>query len=637
MASSKGRPAGGSVLRTIASPADLRDLNEPELLSLCAEIRQHLIEKVCATGGHLGANLGVVELTVAAHRVFDSPADAIVYDTGHQTYVHKMLTGRLGDFDGLRAQGKLAGYPTRAESAHDWIENSHASTALAYADGLAKAARMRGSDRRVLALIGDGALTGGLAWEGLNNLSATPEQPVTVLLNDNGRSYDPTVGGLAHHLRELRADPDSRTPGRNLFEALGLVYLGPVDGHDVVAVENALRHADRLGRTVVVHCVTEKGRGYAPAEQDLADRMHAVGVIDPATGASVSSAAPSWTGVFGWEIAELGARHANLVCVTAAMLRPVGLTRFADHYPDRVFDSGIAEQHAVCSAAALAMSGLHPVVCLYATFLNRAFDQVLLDVALHRQPVTFVLDRAGITGPDGPSHHGLWDSSILNVVPGLRVAAPRDPASLRELLAEAVTDESGPTVLRFPKAAVGEDIPAASRTDGLDILHRSPRMPLDVLLVSVGVMATPAVAAAKALSADGIGVTVVDPRWISPITPALVTLAQRHRLTVTIEDAARTGGTGALLAQACADGGHHTRIRSLGLPREFIEHGARADLLDQYGLTAAGIVAEVHLGLGISRSAPVDSVIPANSEPGLAGDAFLATPSTSGTTPHRHS
>ncbi|GAA2777759.1 1-deoxy-D-xylulose-5-phosphate synthase [Crossiella cryophila] len=565
----------------------LRELSATELDRLTAAIRELLITKVCAAGGHLGPNLGVVELTTALHRVFRSPHDRIVFDTGHQSYVHKILTGRADGFDTLRAAGGLAGYPQRAESEHDLVENSHASTALSYADGLAKAHQLRGeSDRRVVAVIGDGALTGGLAWEALNNLGGST-RPVVVVLNDNGRSYDPTVGGLADHLTTLRAnEPD---PGSTLFQRIGLTYLGPVDGHDIPALEAAFRTAVELDRPVLVHCVTQKGRGYLPAETDAADHMHGIGVLDPATGTAKSGGAPSWTSLFGAEMADLGAEHPEVVALTAAMLRPVGLHRFAQRYPDRIFDVGIAEQHAVTSAAGLAMGGLHPVVCLYATFLNRAIDQVLMDVALHQLPVTFVLDRAGITGPDGPSHHGMWDLALLSQVPGMRVASPRDTTQLAALLREAVAVKTGPTALRFPKASAGQDIPARNRMDGLDILYRGEHQPLDVLLVSAGVLAGPALAAAELLAHHHIGVTVVDPRWLFPINPTLVHLAARHRLVVTVEDGLRTGGLGTALAQACADARVATPVHNLGLPAAFLDHGARGDILTACGLDAENI------------------------------------------------
>ncbi|WP_345564620.1 1-deoxy-D-xylulose-5-phosphate synthase [Nonomuraea rosea] len=626
MSASPAASPVSAALEDLTGAEDLRGLDAGQLAELAARIRAFLIDKVCATGGHLGVNLGVVELTLALHRVFDSPRDVLLFDTGHQAYVHKILTGRAGRFDTLRQAGGLSGYPSQAESPHDWVENSHASTALSYADGIAKALHLQGElsgardgvtdgaiegtgaehagdgGRRVVAVIGDGALTGGLAWEGLNNLAARPERPVIVVLNDNGRSYAATVGGIAAHLAVLRqhagarvggAPPDGAPPAdKNLFEQLGLAYIGPVDGHDLGALERALHHAARLRRTVVVHAVTHKGRGYPPAEADQADHMHGIGVLDPATGAPARVATgPSWTSVFGREITQIAERRRDVVAVTAAMLHPVGLTEFAERFPERVFDVGIAEQQAVCSAAGLAMAGLHPVVCVYATFLNRAFDQVLMDVALHRLPVTFVLDRAGITGPDGASHHGMWDPSVLAVVPGLRLCAPRDPARLRELLSEAV-DARGPTVLRFPKATAGTDIDAIGQVDGIDILYCGDH-PMDVLIVSTGTLADQALAAAWQLNADGIGVTVIDPRWALPIPAAVVRLTARHRLAITLEDATRTGGIGSAITQACADAGVPTPVRNLGLPPDFLPAGDRRLLLERSGLTADAIAATV--------------------------------------------
>jgi 1-deoxy-D-xylulose-5-phosphate synthase len=474
-----------SLLSSITGPADLSGLSSVTLAALAQEIRQFLIAKVSGAGGHLGSNLGIVELTIAVHRVFNSPCDVLLFDTGHQAYVHKILTGRWAEFGSLRQVGGLSGYPSRTESLHDVIENSHASTALSYADDLAKAFAVQGiTDRRVVAVVGDGALTGGMCWEALNNLGAAPDRPVIIVLNDNSRSYSPTVGGVAHHLAP------KRETGQSLFENLGLTYLGPVDGHNITDVEDALRHACGLRRAVVVHCTTRKGKGYPPAECDDTDYLHTVGVIDPSTGQPLCPGKPTCTSAFAEEIATIGAERADVVCVTAAMLHPTGLDQFAARFPDRVFDVGIAEQHAVTSAAGLAIGGLHPVVALYSTFLSRAFDQLLMDVALHRLPVTLVLDRAGVTGPDGPSHHGMWDSSILPVVPGLRIAAPRDCTGLRELLREAISISDSPTVVRFPKATLGPDIPAFGRIGQCDVLRNDPAA--IGLLVAVGALAGPA-------------------------------------------------------------------------------------------------------------------------------------------------
>jgi 1-deoxy-D-xylulose-5-phosphate synthase len=557
----------------------LRRMSAPALRKLAAELRAVLISKVRETGGHLGPNLGAVELTIALHRVFRSPEDVLLFDTGHQAYVHKLLTGRR--FDDLRQAGGTSGYPSRTESPHDVIENSHASTALSYADGLAKSFAVKGTyDRRVVAVIGDGALTGGMAWEALNNLGGAPSRPVVVVLNDNGRSYAPTVGGLAEHLAALRAGRGDA----NLFTALGFAYLGPVDGHDTAALESAFRDAAAVGRPVVVHCVTEKGRGYPPAENDDADRMHAVSPVSSAGGRS-------WTSVFADSIVAIGEDRPDVVCLTAAMALPAGLGKFALRFPARMYDVGIAEQHAVTSAAGLAMGGLHPVVAIYSTFLNRAFDQVLMDVALHRLGVTFVLDRAGVTGPDGASHHGMWDASVLPVVPGLRMAAPRDPATLRELLTAAVSISDAPTVLRYPKATVGADIPAVRRTDGYDVLRDEPDAP--VLLVAVGPLAGACLDAAEELARHDVPVTVVDPQWTMPLHPGLLRLAAGFPLVLAVEDTTATGSLGARLAQALAATGERTCAATFALPGAFLPHASRAEILRAHGLDGNGIAATV--------------------------------------------
>ncbi|MFD7414298.1 1-deoxy-D-xylulose-5-phosphate synthase [Kitasatospora purpeofusca] len=595
-------PAGAGgfpLLAEIGAPAAVRALPPERLPELAREIRAFVIDRVAASGGHLGPNLGVVELTIALHRVFDSPRDTVLFDIGHQAYPHKILTGRAGAFGGLRQDGGLSGYPSRAESEHDVIENSHASTVLSYADGLARARQLSGEpDRAVVAVIGDGALTGGMAWEALNNLGAEPRRPVVVVLNDNGRSYAPTTGAVAAHLGALKAGAGEGRGAercRNLFTDLGLAYLGPVDGHDTAALESALRAARALGRTVVVHATTVKGKGYPPAEQDAADCLHAVGTIDPETGRPApasGSAAPSWTDVFGRELLRLAEERADVVALTASMLRPTGLQPMADRFPARVLDVGIAEQHAVTCAAGLALGGYHPVVAIYATFLNRAFDQVLMDVALHRLPVTFVLDRAGVTGPDGPSHHGMWDLSLLTMVPGLRIAAPRDPERLAVLLREAVATD-GPTVLRLPKGGPAAAVEPAARIDGIDLLHRSPCYPLEVLLVAVGPLAGACLEAAALLEDAGIGVTVADPGWVHPVGPALAAIAGRHRLAVTVEDGVRIGGIGAMIAQALQDARVTTPVTVLGLPPAFVPHGSRAELLARAGLDGPGIARSV--------------------------------------------
>jgi 1-deoxy-D-xylulose-5-phosphate synthase len=618
------RPYTGQVpvLDRIASPRDLRRLSDAELETLAAEIRTALVAAVSRTGGHLGPNLGVVELTLALHRVFDSPRDPIVFDTGHQSYVHKMVTGRRAQFDTLRQQGGLSGYPSRTESEHDWVENSHASTSLSYAEGLAKGYQLKGDgDRRVVAVIGDGALTGGMAWEALNNIAAQPHLPLVIVVNDNGRSYSPTVGGLAQYLDSLRTNPRyeraldlakrtlTRTPvvgptafaalhgvkqgvkdvlaPQGMFEDLGLKYLGPIDGHDRPAVEHALRAARGYPGPVIVHVLTEKGRGYDRAEQDEADLMHGPGPFDPATGRPTAAPATTWTSVFSDELVAIGQRRRDVVAITAAMLQPTGLKAFADRFPDRCFDVGIAEQHAMTSAAGLAMAGRHPVVAVYATFVNRAFDQVLMDVGLHRLPVTIVLDRAGVTGDDGASHNGMWDLSLLQLVPGIRLAAPRDAAQLRQLLDEAVEHSHGPTVVRFPKGAVVPDLPATQRLGTTDVLVRNGAQ--DVLVVAVGAMAPVGVEVAERLADHGIGVTVVDPRWVAPVDDSIVDLARRHRLVLTIEDNGRVGGVGSRIAQTLRDAGVTTPLRDAGIPQEFLDHAKRATILTEIGLTAQNL------------------------------------------------
>ncbi|RKT54455.1 1-deoxy-D-xylulose-5-phosphate synthase [Saccharothrix australiensis] len=585
----------------ITRPTDVAALDADRLPGLAAQVRSLLIDRVAATGGHLGAGLGVVELTIALHRVFRSPQDVLVFDTGHQTYPHKALTGRALEFTTLRQAGGLSGYPNRGESPHDWVENSHASVSLAWADGIAKVLALRAeTDRRVIAVLGDGALTGGVAWEGLNNLASAPDRPVIVVLNDNGRSYDPTVGGVAAHLRRLRR----REAGAgNLFTALGLDYLGPVDGHDIDALCTAFRRAAGARRPVIVHAITRKGHGYPPAEADESDHMHACGIIDPLTGRPAKPPKPTWTDVFEEEIAAIAQVRADVVALTAGMRLPTGLGTLSRSRPGAVFDSGIAEQHLLASAAGLATGGTHPVVALYSTFLHRAFDQLLLDIALHRLPVTLVLDRAGITGPDGPSHHGMWDLTLLAAVPGMRVACPRDPERLCELLHEAV-DVAGPTALRFPKEPATEDIPALTRMSGMDVLHRTDRRPLDVLLVAIGATAPACLRAATLLAEQGVGVTVVDPRWAWPPPDPLLRSIARHRVTVTAEDGVAAGGIGSRLAQAAA----HHRVHVVGLPTSFLAHGTREQVLTRAGLTGTAIAATARAELSrLTAGAPSGS------------------------------
>ena len=616
------------MLEQIRGPADLQHLTQAQLEELAREIRDFLIHKVAATGGHLGPNLGVVELTLALHRVFDSPHDPILFDTGHQAYVHKMLTGRCRDFETLRKKDGLSGYPSRSESEHDWVESSHASSALSYADGLAKAFELNGHrNRHMVAVVGDGALTGGMCWEAMNNIAAS-RRPVVIIVNDNGRSYAPTIGGFAEHLAALRLQPgyervleegrkavrgvpmigefcyqcmhsikagikDALSP-QVMFTDLGLKYVGPIDGHDEHAVENALRHARAFNAPVVVHVVTRKGMGYAPAENDEDDQMHACGVIDPETGLARSVPGPGWTATFSDTLIQIAAERRDVVAITAAMPGPTGLNAFRAKYPDRFFDVGIAEQHAMTSAAGLAMGGMHPVVAIYSTFLNRAFDQIMMDVALHKLPVTMVLDRSGVTGPDGASHNGMWDLSILGVVPGMRVAAPRDGARLAEELTEAIDVNDGPTAVRFPKGDVGQEVPALERRGAVDVLA-APVQGLsdDVLLVAVGPFATMALAVAERLRNQGIGVTVVDPRWVLPVPEEIVAMAAGHKLVVTLEDNGVHGGVGSAVSGALRRAEVDVPCRDVALPQQFFDHASRGEVLDSVGLTERNVARQV--------------------------------------------
>ncbi|MEV0323464.1 1-deoxy-D-xylulose-5-phosphate synthase [Streptomyces sp. NPDC050658] len=634
------------LLTRIRGPRDLDRLSQEELIQLAGEIRTFLVDAVSKTGGHLGPNLGVVELTIAMHRVFESPQDKILFDTGHQGYVHKLLTGRQ-DFSGLRTKGGISGYPSRAESDHDVIENSHASTVLGWADGLAKANQVRGKDDHVVAVIGDGALTGGMAWEALNNIAAAKDRPLVIVVNDNERSYAPTIGGLANHLATLRTtdgyerflargkDLLERTPvvgkplyetlhgakkglkdfiaPQGMFEDLGLKYVGPIDGHDIEALESALQRAKRFGGPVIVHCITEKGRGYKPAEEDEADHFHGIGPIHPDTGLPIAAGGMDWTSVFGEEMVKLGREREDIVAITAAMLQPVGLQKFAKAFPDRVYDVGIAEQHAAVSAAGLATGGLHPVFAVYATFLNRAFDQLLMDVALHKCGVTFVLDRAGVTGSDGASHNGMWDMSILQCVPTLRIAAPRDADQVRMQLREAVEVKDAPTVVRYSKGAVGPAVKAVGKVGGMDVLRKAATTRPDVLLVSVGALAPMCLEIADLLNKQGITTTVVDPRWVKPVDEAMAPLAEQHRVVVTVEDNSRAGGVGSAISQALRDAGVDVPLRDFGIPPRFLDHASRKEVMTEIGLTAPDIARQVtglvaKLDGRFERAAAVDSV-----------------------------
>jgi 1-deoxy-D-xylulose-5-phosphate synthase len=610
------------MIEQIKSPKDLAALSAADLNELAAEIRTFLIDKVTKTGGHLGPNLGVVELTIAIHRTFDSPKDAVLFDTGHQSYVHKILTGRSEGFDLLRQKGGLSGYPSRFESEHDVIENSHASTALSWGDGISRGFSLTGqSDRHVVVVVGDGALTGGMSWEALNNIATAEARNLVIVVNDNERSYSPTIGGMATYLSTLRVtrgyekfldwgkDVLQRTPvvggpiydtlhgmkkgikdiiaPQGMFEDLGLKYIGPIDGHDIEAMEKALLKAKTFGAPVILHAITEKGRGYAPAIEDEAEKFHAVGIVDPETGLPIAKGVTTWTNVFSDELVKQGEVNPKLIAITAAMLGPTGLDKFADKFPDRTIDVGIAEQHAVTSAAGLAFAGMHPVVAVYATFLNRAFDQVLLDVALHKAGVTFVLDRAGITGDDGASHNGIWDLALTGIIPTMHVAAPRDGARLREVLAESIQITDAPSMLRYPKGEVIADIPAFERRDGIDVLYRGESA--DVLLVSVGAMAAMAVEAASQAYREGVGVTVIDPRWIKPLPQSLVTMATRYKSVVVLEDGIRHGGIASTISEMFRDAGLQVPIHSIGVPLTFLDHAKRGQILTELGITAQQI------------------------------------------------
>jgi 1-deoxy-D-xylulose-5-phosphate synthase len=610
------------MLESLKSPADLHDLSFDQLDQLSAEIRTFLIEKVSKSGGHLGPNLGIVELTIALHRVFESPKDVMVFDTGHQTYVHKLLTGRMSGFEKLRQRGGLAGYPNRSESEHDVVENSHASTALSWSDGIAKGFMISNqSDRSVVCVVGDGSLTGGMAWEALNNIAASTDEKLVIVVNDNERSYSPTIGGVATYLSTLRTTKGyekfldwgkgvlEKTPvvghpiyetlhgvkkgikdivaPQGMFEDLGIKYFGPIDGHNIADVEKALKSAKDFAGPVLVHVITEKGRGHAPALNDEAEKFHAVGVVDPETGQPLNKSSKSWTSVFSDELVKIGSDRPDVVAITAAMMGPTGLDDFEKNFPDRTFDVGIAEQHATTAAAGMAFAGLHPVVAVYSTFLNRAFDQLLLDVALHKAGVTFVLDRAGVTGDDGPSHNGIWDLALTGIVPTLHVAAPRDGARVRETLREAMDISNAPSLIRFPKGAVNEDIPAFERRDGIDVLYRGESA--DILLVSVGAFAAMAVESAGQAYREGVGVTVIDPRWVKPLPTSLITMAQRYKSVVVLEDGIKHGGIASTISEMFREVGLTVPVHSIGVPLAFIEHSKRAEVLQDLGITVQNI------------------------------------------------
>ena len=614
------------MLESLQGPADLKKLSHGELDALSGEIRDFLIKQVSKSGGHLGPNLGVVELTIALHRVFNSPYDTIVFDTGHQSYVHKILTGRVSGFEKLRQRGGLSGYPNRLESEHDVVENSHASTSLSWAEGIARGYKLKGEEKRtVVCVVGDGALTGGMAWEALNNIASSDDLNLVIVVNDNERSYSPTIGGLATYLSTLRTTSGyekflewgkgvlERTPvvgqpiyetlhgvkkglkdivaPQGLFEDLGLKYYGPIDGHNISELEIAFEKAKEFGAPVIVHAITEKGRGHLPAENDEAEKFHAVGIVDPETGTPVKKSANTWTKVFSEELINVAEDRKDLVALTAAMLGPTGLDKFQEKFPERTIDVGIAEQHAVASAAGLAFAGLHPVVAVYSTFLNRAFDQLLLDVALHKAGVTFVLDRAGITGDDGPSHNGVWDLAISGIVPTLRVAAPRDGIRLKELLAESISVNDAPTLIRFPKGEINPDIPAFERRDGIDVLYRGESA--DVLLISIGAMASICVEAASQSYREGVGVTVVDPRWVKPLPKEICRIADRYKSVVVVEDGIKHGGIASTLSEMFREEGIATPIHSIGVPLVFLDHAKRAEILNDLGISSQNIAREL--------------------------------------------
>lgn len=623
------------ILNKVSSPQDLKNLSDDKVEELAAEIRQFLIDKVSITGGHLGPNLGVVELTIALHRVFDSPRDPIVFDTSHQSYVHKILTGRAEQFDSLRQKDGLSGYTDRGESEHDWTESSHASAAISVVDGLSKAFSIKGeAGRNAVAVVGDGALTGGMCWEALNNISADNERNAVIVVNDNGRSYSPTIGGLSANLSRIRAqhgydelmEHGKKTlkslgwVGHRTFDALravkegvkssilptemfpelGMKYIGPVNGHDLEALDHALSYARDYDGPIIVHVVTEKGHGFAPAVNEPQDQMHSTGAIDPVTGVPKGKSQPGWTAVFSEELIAAAEQRDDIVAITAAMAGPTGLVPFAQKFPDRFFDVGIAEQHAMASASGLALGGMHPVVAIYSTFLNRAFDQLLMDIALLKQPVTIVLDRAGVTGSDGPSHNGVWDMSLTTIIPGIHVAAPRDGQRLRELFQESLDIKSGPSVVRFPKGNLLEDMDAvASTDDGVDILFESEQERFaddttkKVLIISVGAMSARSLGAAEILEEQGMAVTVVDPRWLCPVAPSLVEMADEHEIVVVAEDGMMRAGVGSLFDEAFSAAEVDTPLRRVAFPSIFPKHGSRGEVLEEVGMDADGIAAAV--------------------------------------------
>jgi 1-deoxy-D-xylulose-5-phosphate synthase len=616
-----------TILESISSPADVRELTAEELAALSEEIRAFILDKVSRSGGHLSPNLGVVELTLALHRVFDSPTDRFIWDVGHQAYVHKLLTGRMEGFDHLRVTGGLSGYPSREESEHDFVENSHASTSLSYALGHALA----GYPGYTVAIIGDGALTGGMAYEALNHIAVTRPKRLIIVLNDNGRSYAPTVGGLAAlaNLAQYRFDPryekTKNILGRMLrglplvgetadelagrlkdavkqvlepftvFDALDLKYTGQIDGHDIELLEDTFRTAKRYDRPVVVHVVTEKGNGYKPAIEDELEKLHGVGSFDLETGRALKTEL-RLTDVAGNALAEAAASRPDLVGISAAMVTTAGLMQMWQRFPDRVFDTGIAEQHAVTLAAGMALAGKRPVVAVYSSFLQRAFDQIVTDVALHDLPVTFLIDRAGITGPDGPSHHGVFDLSYLRMIPNMVVGAPADATELCAMIETAV-DHDGPIAIRYPKGAA-VSVPSVPTTPievgEAQLLSEGS----DVLLVAVGRMAEVAEKAAADIRARGFSAGVVNARWVKPLDPRILEWAAPARHVVTLEDNVVTGGFGAGVLEAFAEAGLVKDVTCMGIPDHFLPFGSPADVAQFAGLDAESVAARVLALLG---------------------------------------
>ncbi|MDQ6798068.1 MAG: 1-deoxy-D-xylulose-5-phosphate synthase [Actinomycetota bacterium] len=629
------------LLESINTPADLRLLDESELEVLAAEIRQFIVKSVSVTGGHLGSNLGVVELTLAMHRVFDSPRDLLLWDTGHQAYAHKIVTGRRDQFTTLRQPGGLSGYPARRESPHDWVENSHASTILSYAHGMATALRLRHEDhRRVVAVIGDGSMTGGMAFEALNNLGHSQAR-VLIILNDNGRSYAPTVSRLAAGLTRLRLSPayvknrdrlqrmlrgvprigehlelgveGVRAAFREVlepdgfFEALGVRYIGPVDGHDIAGMERVLTQAAEHEGPIIVHVLTHKGRGYGPAEDDDEKCLHDAPVFDPLTGPPPWAPA-GYTQAFAEAIVAAADDDERVVAITAAMPGPTGLLPFESRHPDRFLDVGIAEQHAVTVAAGMAMGGLRPVVAVYSTFLSRAFDQANLDVGLHRLPVVFCVDRAGITGDDGPSHHGVLDMALLTKVPGMTVFAPSSSQEVEVMLGAALGRVDGPTAIRWPKGPARQ-VPSDQVGSGFSA--RLVRQGTDVCILAVGKLVEAAEEAAAKLALEGVSATVWDARVVKPLDPTMITDAASHPLVVTVEDGIREGGAGSAMASAIASlspGRPSAPVLVMGIPDRYIPQGKASVILADLGLDGPGIVRAVSGALaGSGPLAPTEA------------------------------